>query len=217
MTRSELVAAVQAHFSDFTDPFKTRIEAVIPSAVARFLAEAQWEFLDKYTTTTTSVSTSAAVGKYQVDLPDDFFKPIVVFTETREIEYRDRNEWARMQHAGSGSFIPQYYTVIGPEMILTHTPDSSTIEMVYTRKADNYGFDDLPSQYHWAVQMAAQLLLTPAYFTSGDQKFPNPELRQSSEDYERAIGKAKRFEVTIKGRVRELLPSAINRRRAAYT
>jgi len=34
--------------------------------------------------------------------------------------------------------------------------------------------------------------------------------------YDDAIRRAKKFEVTIKGRVREMMPSEINRRRSAY-
>ena len=218
MTESELVRGVQAHFDKFDPEFEDRVKATIAFGIARFCAHTQWEFLDRYAVNlTVQASTVAAVGKPEIVTPNDYFKPVVIYSESREIEYVSRQRWAQEQTTLSSTLSERTYTVIGSELILTRTHDGSQIDMIYTRDATGITLDDIPGQYHPAVQAAIQLQLTPAYFTLDGKMIPNPAIGAGQQLYSIEIGRAMTSEVSNKGRRKPVEPSRIAARRNAYT
>lgn len=216
MTDSELVKSVQAFFNDPTDTFADRVRNILPAAVNLFCGQHQWEFLDKYVTCTTAVSTQDASGKYRIVVADDMFKPVVLFTASREIEYVDRITWASKQSSTATSQSPSSYTVIGNELVLSYPPDSTTIYAVYTRKSDNVTLADMPAQYHAAVQMAVQWLLTPAYIDTGGHAYPNPALMECKALFREAITAALRSEASQKARQLKIHTAEIVAKRAEH-
>ena len=217
MDEEQFVKAVQARFANFTDPFAGRIRDCLSVGVTRLCNEFQWEFLDKLTTFSTTTSTIDASGKTRFVLPDDYFKPVVFYTDNHILEYRNRVEWARHQIDASSSAEPRYYTVIGKELILAAPSDGSTVYAVYTRDGSGYGLDDIPGQFHYAVMMAVVAYLAPAYVTVGEKTLPNPDVRNADRAFKQAVGAAMMIQTRNKGRVRQILPPEHLRMRHDYT
>ena len=207
MTDNELISGVQAHFNDFSPEFKTRINDTIPFGVAQFAAHTQWEFLDKYVEgLTVQDSTDKAVGKPQIVTPGDFFKPVIIFTDSGEIEYVSRRSWASQQGSTIGSTaLRQSYTVIGDELILSRPDSGAQINMTYTRDKSTISFSDVFAQYHPAVQAGIQLQLSSA-----------DRMGVAHEIYREAVMRAMTMEVSGKGRTKKLVPSPIVQREVAY-
>lgn len=198
MNETDLIRYVQAHFNDQTAQFRDRIVRTIPVAIEMFGTEHQWEFLDKYTTTTATTSTTH--GKDVITLPSDFFKPVVLYTDDEEMEYVDRTEWGLYQRHVSVSRKPWKYTQIGPELILSHATDGSTIYMVYTRQTSGMSLSDVPSQYHDAIAAAVVWRLTPGSVMTNQGPFPNPAYAQAERFYSERIRVCMGKELSVKGR-----------------
>lgn len=210
MTTQEFEAAVQSHFDNKTPAFLERIRDALPTAIARFCQQWQWEFLDKYTTFATETSTKDASGKTIFTLPSDFYKIIVLWTDSYRLKYLTRTEWAELQMSG-GVTTEFTYTVIGKELVLSGTI-SDTVYGIYTRTSQSFDLDDIPAQFHYAIQMAVEELLAPAYVTVDGKTYPNPDVNRARRAFREATVDARILELRSKGRGKRIKPAEHIRR-----
>ena len=218
MTKDEAIAAVQAQLNDFSDTMKDRIEAAFPIGASIFVTEYQWEFMDRYTTTTAALD--ATSSKYKIASPDGFFKPVVLWISerTEEVEWIDRYEWAQRQSGTQTAGVPQAYTLIGEDMFLDRPHNGETIYIIYTKNGDNVNFDKVPGQYHPAIVMAIAMWLTPSTVDDGQgNKLPNPAYNAAERRYYRYVNRAVGMETSNKGRPRRKQPTEAQKIRSSFS
>ena len=198
MTEAQVIGFVQQHFNDQTNMFRSKIVKTLPMAVGMFACEHQWEFLDKYTTCTTS--TDSTTGKDEIDLPSDIFKPVVLWTEYNEMRYIDRKAWGDYQRQTLTATRPSQYTIIGSEYFLHKPNDGSTIYMIYTRLTTGMSLADVPAQYHDTVAAALVWRLTPGLVGG----MPNAAYGHAEDFYQGRVRVSLSHEANSKARTRTL-------------
>jgi hypothetical protein len=215
MTLDQAVQSISAKLADSAPATLDRIRSVIPLGVSQFCAEYEWEFLSKFTSSTAALD--AITGFYKVTKPADFFKPIVLWTDMApEVEYIDRYEFASRQMPSGAAISPRAYTVIGEEMYLDAASSGERIYFIYTKRANNVGFEDVPGQYHNAILLAVLTHLTPVVLRTANGDVANPAYNQSQELYELALQRALGLEAESKGRPRRWKPNSLMQLRGQY-
>lgn len=214
MTDAELISFVQAHFNDQTSQFRSRVVKTVPIGIGMFASEHQWEFLDKFTTTT--AETDSTASKDKITLPADFWKPIRFYTSNRVVSYIDRAAWSKKQRASLPSGEPRAYTVIGPDYFLDRASDGSTISVVYTRRSSGMSLSDVPAEFHDAVGAAVIWRLTPGFVQMPEGPVPNPAYGHAEDLYGGRVRVALSSENSIKGRTQKWTPTYMTARRSDY-
>lgn len=216
MTLAEAIEIICARFNEFEDTFKDRVKKALHLGVKRVLMEQQWQFLDAKTTLTVVTSTDEASGHSIFELPDDFLKEVVVWTDNHTLEYITPTEWAREQIANSATEEPSCYTLIGDELVLRAPSDGSTVYMIYTRDSDSVKFEDLPTHMKYPAVMAGVAYLAPAYVKIDERISRNDDLQAADHAYKVAVHEAHKIEMRQRGRARRIHPPEHLRMRNNY-
>ena len=215
MTESEAVKAIQAQLADFQPATEQRVRATIPLGTAMFCAEYQWEFLDKYASTTAALDTTT--GLHKITKPELFFKPVVLWTDTcPEVEYVNRYEFAKYQSGSPGTVYPHKYTVIGTDMYLVQPSGGETIYIIFTRDGSAWSFANIPGQYHPAIIQATVMYLMPAVLVRPNGDVPNQAFGRARKLYLDAVATALTLEASGKGRPTRQKPNDLMLARNGY-